>query len=670
VRQSPLYSVGEVAALLGVSPHTVRAWETRHGIVKPVRTASGQRRYRSEDVELLRDIKRAVDRERVSLRVALQMVSGTQVIERRIRSESAGRSRQLPKRYGIWRGVVDVLPHLVVLLDTDGKIVEVNIHAARQFGVTRERLRGRLFVDLVDPFDRAKAVLMLRPEPRAVDGWELNLSTPAGPRLYSFRSWIVGGGGDARLALVGSNVLEPPVAGKDALIAHALGAQAYHAGSDGEPADALQALCDQLPFGVAVATIGRDPRIVYANLQLAKIIGVAPRVFTGLPVSDLLPQTDLMKVLRASVSKQATQALASEVQAGLRRPGRRYDISCQPLTSSTGRVAAVLIVVDRSAAVADRSPQRSLSALDPAFDDATTPRELANRAAQHVSNMLIDMTLAIAVAGRDGRSRGPSIGYSRAAAAAFRSSPALARSIDRIIRSARLAGPPSEAKLPGTSRRYPMVALFPFSRTQPLGLVAWLPSSKGAAAAQDRIFVEALAARLRVASELLDARAEVERVAERLKAMVAVAAVTNDARSVKARGADFLAQVIRVVKADAAAIGRIEGGDFVVEAAYLASGPHAKVGDRFPLSGQFVSTSLQNKGPAQTTQPGSRRLPSSINRALSPMKRALSVPIMYMGQITHVITILRRDDRPFADDDVRLIQALSGTALLAIGATR
>lgn len=656
--------------LLGVSPHTVRAWETRHEIVKPVRTASGQRRYRSEDVELLRDIKRAVDRERVSLKVAFQMVSGTQVIERRVRTDPARSSRPLSKRYGIWRGVVDVLPHLVVLLDTDGKIVEVNIHAARQFAVTRERLRGRLFIDLVDPFDRAKAVLMLRPVPRAVNGWELNLSTPAGPRMYSFRSWIVGAGGDARLALVGSSVLEPPVAGRDLLVADALGAQAQRSGSDEEPADALQALCDHLPFGVAVATIGRDPRIVYANLELAKIIGVAPRVFTGLPVRDLLPQTDLMKVLRESVSKEATQALAADVQGGPGRPGQRYDISCQPLTSSTGRVAAVLIVVDRSNAVGDRSPQLALSALDPAFDDATTPRELANRAVQHVSNMLIDMTLAVAVAGQDGRSRGPSIAYSRATAAVFRRYPALARSIDRIIRSARLAGPPSEAKLPGRSRRYAMVALFPFSRTRPLGLVAWLPSSKGAAAVQDRIFVEALAARLRVAAELLDARAEVERVAERLKAMVAVAAVTNDARSVRTRGADFLAQVIRVVKADAAAIGRVEGGEFVVEAAYRASGPHANVGDRFPLTGQFVSTSVQSEGPAQTTQLGSRRLPSSINRALSPMKRALSVPIMYMGQITHVITILRRDDRPFADDDVRLIQALSGTALLAIGVTR
>ena len=655
--------------LLGVSPHTVRAWETRHEIVTPVRTASGQRRYRSEDVELLRDIKRAVDRERVSLKVAFQMVSGTQVIERRIRSDPARSSRPLPKRHGIWRGVVDVLPHLVVLLDADGKIVEANIYAARQFAVTRERLRGRLFVDLVDPFDRAKAVLMLRPEPRAVNGWELNLSTPAGPRMYSFRSWIVGAGGDARLALVGSSVLEPPVAGRDALIAHALGAQAPRSGSDEEPADALQALCDHLPFGVAVATIGRDPRIVYANLELAKIIGVAPRVFTGLPVRDLLPQTDLLKVLREAVSKQATRALAADVQAGPGHPGQRYDISCQPLTSSAGRVAAVLIVVDRSTEVANHGPHSS-STVDPAFDDATTPRELANRAAQHVSNMLVDMTLAIAVAGQDGRSRGPSIGYSKAASAVFRHYPALARSIDRIIRSARLAGPPSEAKLRATSRRYPVLALFPFSRTRPLGLVAWLPSSKGAAAAQDRIFVETLAARLRVATELLDARAEVERVAERLKAMVAVAAVTNDARSVRTRGVDFLAQVIRVVKADAAAIGRVEGGEFVVEAAYRASGPHASVGDRFPLMGQFVSTSMQSEGPAQTTQLGSRRLPSSINRALSPMKRALSVPIMYMGHITHVITILRRDDRPFADDDVRLIQALSGTALLAIGVTR
>ena len=48
------FSIGEVAAMLGISPHTIRAWERRHLMVTPTRTASGQRRYSSDDVDLLR----------------------------------------------------------------------------------------------------------------------------------------------------------------------------------------------------------------------------------------------------------------------------------------------------------------------------------------------------------------------------------------------------------------------------------------------------------------------------------------------------------------------------------------------------------------------------------------------------------------------------------------
>src|SRR5690242_9246983 len=104
-----LYTVGEVATLLGVSPHTVRAWERRHGIVRPVRTASGQRRYRAEDVELLRDVKRAVERDGLSLRVAFQTASGSQAIDRRAARPETGRKRRLPRREGIWHFMADVL---------------------------------------------------------------------------------------------------------------------------------------------------------------------------------------------------------------------------------------------------------------------------------------------------------------------------------------------------------------------------------------------------------------------------------------------------------------------------------------------------------------------------------------------------------------------------------
>jgi DNA-binding transcriptional MerR regulator len=43
-------SIGEVARRTGVTVPTLRAWERRYGLLLPVRTAGGHRRYREEDV--------------------------------------------------------------------------------------------------------------------------------------------------------------------------------------------------------------------------------------------------------------------------------------------------------------------------------------------------------------------------------------------------------------------------------------------------------------------------------------------------------------------------------------------------------------------------------------------------------------------------------------------
>ena len=44
-------SIGEVARRTGVTVPTLRAWEHRYGLLVPVRTAGGHRRYREEDVQ-------------------------------------------------------------------------------------------------------------------------------------------------------------------------------------------------------------------------------------------------------------------------------------------------------------------------------------------------------------------------------------------------------------------------------------------------------------------------------------------------------------------------------------------------------------------------------------------------------------------------------------------
>ena len=43
--------IGEVARRTGVTVPTLRAWERRYGLLLPVRTAGGHRRYSDEDVQ-------------------------------------------------------------------------------------------------------------------------------------------------------------------------------------------------------------------------------------------------------------------------------------------------------------------------------------------------------------------------------------------------------------------------------------------------------------------------------------------------------------------------------------------------------------------------------------------------------------------------------------------
>ncbi len=45
------YSIGEFASLCGINATTLRAWQRRYGLLKPMRTEGGHRQYSDEDVQ-------------------------------------------------------------------------------------------------------------------------------------------------------------------------------------------------------------------------------------------------------------------------------------------------------------------------------------------------------------------------------------------------------------------------------------------------------------------------------------------------------------------------------------------------------------------------------------------------------------------------------------------
>jgi len=199
-----VFTIGEVAAMVGMTQHAIRAWERRHALLSPERSPSNQRRYSAEDVELIRRVRQNVALRGMSLKLAVKEALGelpdAPLLERpeappEPAAEAAG---QVP-----WRAVADLLPELAVVLDRAGLIADSNIAFARAAGILRGGLRGRPFTDLVLPHDRAKAVSIYRPQPRQRRGWELNLKTPMLSGLYSFDCWPLPGG---LVALLGRSI--------------------------------------------------------------------------------------------------------------------------------------------------------------------------------------------------------------------------------------------------------------------------------------------------------------------------------------------------------------------------------------------------------------------------------------------------------------------------------
>lgn len=171
-------SIGEVAAIVGVRPHTLRAWERRYGVVRPRRSARNQRRYTVEDVETLSRLREATGGGSVSIRriaVGPAEDHGTQVGD-----------------LSVWRAAVDLVPAVVLLVDGRGRILDANAAAASTVGVARGELRGRRLRDVVDAgADRRAAAVYRAPIAQRRDV-ELGLRSARAPVPMRFDCWPAG----------------------------------------------------------------------------------------------------------------------------------------------------------------------------------------------------------------------------------------------------------------------------------------------------------------------------------------------------------------------------------------------------------------------------------------------------------------------------------------------
>jgi DNA-binding transcriptional MerR regulator len=61
------YTIGEVSRITGVNTHVLRYWETQGKLLKPSRRRSRHRLYRPADIQLILEIKRLREEEKLSL---------------------------------------------------------------------------------------------------------------------------------------------------------------------------------------------------------------------------------------------------------------------------------------------------------------------------------------------------------------------------------------------------------------------------------------------------------------------------------------------------------------------------------------------------------------------------------------------------------------------------
>lgn len=102
------YSIAEVSEILGVKPHILRYWEQEFEAVRPKRTPRGVRRYRKEDVETLKRIKRLVWTEGYTVDGAKKRLDEEQKGEARPRNTSETLELIDQIEQGLWR-ILDTL---------------------------------------------------------------------------------------------------------------------------------------------------------------------------------------------------------------------------------------------------------------------------------------------------------------------------------------------------------------------------------------------------------------------------------------------------------------------------------------------------------------------------------------------------------------------------------
>jgi len=86
--EEKLFRIGEVSRLTGIKAFVLRYWEQEIPALQPVKTPTGHRLYRREDIETVFEIKRLLYDEGFTLAGARKHLSGSQAESTPVRESS------------------------------------------------------------------------------------------------------------------------------------------------------------------------------------------------------------------------------------------------------------------------------------------------------------------------------------------------------------------------------------------------------------------------------------------------------------------------------------------------------------------------------------------------------------------------------------------------------
>ena len=422
MNDAPAFTIGEVAAMLGISPHTIRAWERRHLVVRPLRTVSGQRRYTADDVELLRQIKHERHVHGLSMRVATMAAQGLVVPDTGEPGTPVRTAPAIDAGTDPLRLAADLVPEVVVVVDGRGRIAHANTPFVRFCDVMPGQLRGAPFADFVDPFDRAKAVLTYQAPLRQRRDWELNLRTPRHRALFSFGCWPVAAPEGPMLVLVGSDLSARSLPAAAQAPAAPAPPSAQPRTRPGVPAplrpvlegvaDPVRTLwllrrwLDATPFGVVLASADAELTVVFANRAFSRWIPPDRQPVEGRSWASLHPAgagdrlaTAALETIRSAQPRTVSGPRPTgDGDAGDGTPPV-WDIEITPVTEVGGAVTHLLFLVADVTEEAEAARSvHALASCTPAFRQAAGPRQLLAEAARHAQALLPNAGSLVAAA--------------------------------------------------------------------------------------------------------------------------------------------------------------------------------------------------------------------------------------------------------------------------------